>query len=82
MIKLVEKEQDQVNEYMTLQYHKLKKEFVRQLLANLMQSNISFKELEPFFSNATSFLTKDEDGERLAKELKVNLTEVEKMLAA
>ncbi len=72
---------DPVIQFTIFQFQELKQEFVKQLFADLLLSNWSVSDMEPFFRKATTYLKKFDRKSSLTKELKANLTEVVGMMA-
>lgn len=63
------------------QFEDMKRDFVKQLLAELLQSQHNIADMEPFIHHATSYLKKFDRKENKAGDLKRNLKEVERMIA-
>ncbi len=81
MIKMWQKSlPDPAANFMVLQFEDLKHDFVKQLLAELLQSQHNISDIEPFIRRATSYLKKFDRKDNPAKELKANLREVEGMM--
>ena len=70
-----------LSEVMILQYELLKKDLLKDLLVELVQSGVSFKSAGDFIHLLTGYLQKAEKAEQLSPALKKNLAAVEKLLA-
>ncbi len=67
---------------MVFQYELLKKDLLKDLLVELVQSGVSFNSAGSYIQQITSYLQKMEKKERLSEVVRGNLEEVEKVLAA
>ena len=65
---------------MVLQFEDLKRDFVKQLLAELLQSPHNMADIEPFIFRATNWLRKFDRKDFPAGDLPANLKEVEYMM--
>ncbi|HFA48516.1 MAG TPA: hypothetical protein ENJ95_05790 [Bacteroidetes bacterium] len=66
---------------MVMQYELLKKDLLKDLLVELIQSNISFKSAGNFIQRLTLYLQKSEQEETISEAIKKELKSVEKILA-
>lgn len=66
---------------MVVQFEDLKRDFVKQLLTELIDSQHNISDIEPFIHQATTYLKKFDRKENKAVDLKKNLKEVERMIA-
>ena len=83
MIKSLEsKPKDAVREFDIWQFKELKKDFIKELLAYLVQSDLDLAEIESFIKNATAYLKKFAGKEMMGNDLKTDLKEVERMMVA
>ncbi len=67
---------------MVMQYELLKKELLKDLLVELVESGVNFNSVGDFIQRLTAYLKSKEKLEKLPKAITANLTEVEKLLVA
>jgi len=66
---------------MVMQYELLKKDLLKDLLVELVQSGVSFKSAGAFIQRLTAYIQKIEKEEKLSENVSSKLAEVEKLLA-
>lgn len=76
------KQPDPIADFMVAQCQDSKNDLLRQLMAALLRAGLSLKDFEYFFLNVFAYLQKTESGEKEGEQFKLDLAEVEKMLAA
>ncbi len=83
MVKTWKKHQpDPAANLMVSQFEDLKRDFVKQLLAELLQSQHNIADIESFIFRATSYLKKFDRKDFSAGDLPENLKEVEMLMGA
>ncbi len=82
MIKYHEGGDDPVDAIMADQFRHRKYQLLKELLAELALSGISFKDMKSFVRQLTNYLEKSDKASHASKELKSNLAEVRTMLVA
>lgn len=82
IIKYHEEGDDPMDVIMADQFRHRKHQLLKELLAELALSGVSFKEMKNFIQRLTKYLEKTDKAADASKELKSNLAEVETMLVS
>ncbi len=73
---------DPVSAFMIKQYKGIKRKLFKELLAELMLADVSYRDMEQFIQRLTSYLKQSDEAAVVPRELKSNLAKMEKLMAA
>lgn len=82
MIKYHLEGDDPADPIMAEQFRNRKNKLLKELLSELALSGVNFKDMRGFIRRLTDYLEKSDNAASMSKELKSNLAEVEKLMAA
>jgi hypothetical protein len=71
---------DEVGQLMKFQFQHMKRELLKELMIELINSNVDLSDIDPTFSHFINFLSNPKN-EKLSNEDKLRLIEVERMMA-
>jgi len=81
MIELHEGHPDPVSAFMVKQYKAIKRTLFKGLFTELMLADLSFKDMEHFILRLTDYLKLADEAADVPKDLKSNLSKVERLMA-
>ncbi|HFA51036.1 MAG TPA: hypothetical protein ENJ95_18650 [Bacteroidetes bacterium] len=73
---------DPASAIMIKQYNGIKRKLFKELLAELMLADLNYKDMEPFVKRLVAYLKKSDEALAVPKELKSDLMEMERLMAA